>query len=170
MSGGAGPAAPGARGAGRIRPAHERDLDRLAALFSLLLEHHAAAGARFRARRGSDDALRAWLGARLRERDTVVLVHETPDGNLPALCLASLRTRPALFEETRRGEIEHLVVRPEARRRGLARGLVLRAQAWLAERGAARVELCVDRANAEGRAFWSALGYDPAMDVLERRL
>ncbi len=157
-------------GAGRrIRAAGERDLDRLAALLTLLFAHHAGAGPRFALRAEPEAALRDWLAARLAAPDGHVLLFEEA-GSPAGLCVAALRRRPALFEETARGEIEQLFVREDARRRGVGRALVGAACAWLGEHGAPRVEIQVDRANSEGRAFWGALGFAPTMDVLDRPL
>jgi hypothetical protein len=52
----------------------------------------------------------------------------------------------------------------------VGRRLAAGALVWLREQGAGRVEVHVDRDNAGGRAFWSAQGFAPAMDVLERSL
>jgi len=42
--------------------------------------------------------------------------------------------------------------------------------AWMGERGIRRAEIQVAVENAGARAFWRALGFEAAMDVLERRL
>jgi ribosomal protein S18 acetylase RimI-like enzyme len=84
--------------------------------------------------------------------------------------VARVLRRPALFAETARGEIEALFVREEARRSGTGRALAQALLAWLAERGLARVALHVATGNAEGQAFWRALGFTDSMDVLERPL
>lgn len=72
--------------------------------------------------------------------------------------------------ERERGEIEWLFVREEARRQGTGRALVAAVLAWLRERGVARVEIQVARANASGSAFWRALGFAASMDVLDLHL
>jgi len=159
---------------GAVRAARARDLDRLAGLFTLGLEHHVGVE-RFRLRRDAEDRARTWLADWLAMREAPLLVFESradgeDAGQLLGLCTARLLTRPAIFEETVRGEIEHLVVRPEARRRGIGRVLAGAALEALRGRGATRVEIQVARDNAEGQAFWRALGFAPVMDVLERAL
>jgi ribosomal protein S18 acetylase RimI-like enzyme len=155
-----------------IRPASHRDLDRLAALFAGLLAHHDdGADPRFeRATGGAEEALRELLAERLKRKTSRVWVAEGQASSLDALCIAVVMARPPLFQETRRGEIEQLVVRPEARRRGIARALVTEAFAWMREEGASAVDVQVARGNVEGQAFWRALGFDPSMDVLARPL
>jgi ribosomal protein S18 acetylase RimI-like enzyme len=61
-------------------------------------------------------------------------------------------------------------VREEARRRGVGRALAEASLAWLAARGLRRAAIAVAADNAEGQAFWRALGFADAMDVLERPL
>ena len=151
-----------------VRGARPADLDRLAALFTRLVEHHGG-GPRFALRPGAEDELRRVLEGRLRDPDARVLVAEE-GSDLPGLCVARVARRPALFRETERGEIEALSVREECRRRGVGRALADAAFAWLAERGVDRVEIEVARGNREGQAFWRELGFRDAMDVLERRL
>jgi len=154
----------------QVRAATPRDLDRLAALASLLFAEHASAGARFALAPGREDELSPLLAGFARDPVHALLVAAEADGNLLGFVLASLVRRAGPFVERERGEIAWLFVRQEARRRGAGRGLVTAALAWLAERGAARVEVQVERANSVGRAFWNAQGFAPAMDVLERAL
>jgi len=90
------------------------------------------------------------------------------DGDLHGFCLVAVTRRPAFFAETERLEVEAVFVRPEQRRGGVARALVEAALAELDPARRLRVELGVERGNAEGDGFWRALGFLPVMDVLER--
>jgi GNAT superfamily N-acetyltransferase len=154
-----------------VREAAHRDLDRLAALFGLLVAHHRGLGPAFALRpgRGVEEAARAWLRGELEADGARVLCWDA-DGDLLGFGVARVARRPALFEETARGSLDHLVVRPDARRRGVGRALVAAAAAWLRAQGATRLEIAVAHGNAEGAAFWRALGFRPAMDVLDRPL
>jgi ribosomal protein S18 acetylase RimI-like enzyme len=154
----------------RVRAAAPRDLDRVAALASLLFAEHARAGARFALAPGREGELRALLGGFVRDAQRALLVAEDEGGALAGFALASLLRRAGPFAETARGEVDWLYVREEARRRGAGRSLVAAALVWLRGQGAARVEVHVERDNAAGRAFWDAQDFAPAMDVLERRL
>ena len=154
----------------QVRAAAPRDLDRLAALASALFAHHASAGARFALAPGREGELHALLAALARDKTRALLVAEAPGAELLGFVLVSLVRRAGPFLETERGEIDWLFVREDARRRGTGRALAATALVWLSERGAGRVEVHVERDNAGGRAFWSAQGFAPAMDVLERRL
>jgi len=154
----------------QVRAATPRDLDRLAALASLLFAHHANAGARFALAKGREDELRELLAGFARDAAQALLLAEDGDGNLLGFVLVSLVRRAGPFVEHERGEVAWLFVREEARRRGAGRELVGAALAWLAERGARRVEVQVERTNSVGRAFWGAQGFAATMDVLERAL
>jgi len=127
-----------------LRRARERDLERLVALFFVLLEYHAERSPRL-ALRGSAEAeeqVRRLLTARLRDGDSRVLVWDEA-GDLLGLCIARILRRPAIFDA------------------GLA---------WMCDRGIRRAEIQVAAENAGARDFWRALGFKAAMDVLERRL
>lgn len=149
-----------------LRTPEPRELDRVAALFTALLEHHATGDGRFAPAEGVP-GLRAWLGKALEEPDQALRVAALADGNLAGFCLAVVTIRPGFFAETRRGEVAHLFVRPDQRRHGVGRALASDAFSWLRSRGVGRVAIQVARENAEGRAFWQGLGFAPAMDVME---
>ena len=154
-----------------LRRARERDLERLVALFLMLLEYHAERSPRLVLGAGAEaeEQVRRLLAAQLRDGDSQVLVWDE-DGELCGLCVSRVLYRPAIFAETERGEIEHLLVRGSSRRRGIGRALAEAGLAWICERGIRRAEIQVAVENAEARAFWCALGFGSATDVLERRL
>jgi ribosomal protein S18 acetylase RimI-like enzyme len=56
-----------------------------------------------------------------------------------------------------RGNIYRLAVAPEARRAGLARGLVDAAERMLVSKGARRISALVERHEAHAVGFWDAL-------------
>jgi ribosomal protein S18 acetylase RimI-like enzyme len=153
---------------GAVRPARPHELDRVAALWTLLAEHHRGDAA-FAPASDAAVAVRDHLEAVLSHPDAVLLVAET-GGQLVGFGVARVLRRPPLFAETARGEIEALFVREAARRGGTGRALAQALLAWFARRGLARAALHVATGNAEGQAFWRALGFTDSMDVLERRL
>ena len=156
---------------GRVRIARMQEIDRVAALWALITEHHAGLDPLFRMRRGpvAEGELRELLRALQRDPDAVILVwdaNETPQG----LCIVRIDHAPPILEEIERAEITDLGVRPGLRRQGIARRLVEEAQGWIRDRGVSRVEIQVASGNAEGQAFWRAMGYGELMDVLHKRL
>jgi ribosomal protein S18 acetylase RimI-like enzyme len=154
--------------AARVRPARAREIDRVAALFTLLGEHHAAVASLAPAREAGA-ALRAHVAGIAADGDSLLLVAEA-EGQLVGFAAARVLRRPPLFAETERGEIEALFVREEWRRRGVATALVEEVLRALAARGVRRAALQVAVANETGQRFWRALGFADAMDVLERAL
>ncbi len=154
--------------AGRIRPAAPYEREALAPLLSGLLDHHGPHPRLARAR-GSERELEALLAPYLDHPDGRLLVAERERALVGMLGVAIVR-RSALFQESARGQIELLYVCPQVRRVGLGSALVREALAWLRRRGLVRVELEVALSNAQGRAFWSAQGFRPIVETLERRL
>jgi ribosomal protein S18 acetylase RimI-like enzyme len=148
-----------------------QEMDRIAALWSLVTEHHRGLDPLFRMRRGpvAEGELRELLGALFRDPDAEILVYDS-EGTPQGLCIVRVDRAPPILEETERAEITDLGVRPEFRRRGIARRLVEEAQVWIRDRGVSRVEIQVAHGNVEGQAFWRAMGFGHLMDVLHKRL
>jgi ribosomal protein S18 acetylase RimI-like enzyme len=70
-----------------------------------------------------------------------------------------------------RGWVYYLAVKPDRRRCGLGRRVMQRAEGWLRERGAVKVNLMVRDGNAEALGFYRQLGYEDAkVTVLARWL
>lgn len=152
-----------------------QDVDRVAALWALITEHHAGLDPLFQMRRGpvAEGELRELLRALHRDPDAEILVFDqlsegggTPEG----LCIVRIDRAPPILVETERAEITDLGVRPALRRQGIARRLVEEAMAWVRDRGVQRIEIQVASGNREGQAFWRAMGYTALMDVLHKRL
>lgn len=152
-------------------------MDRVAALWTMITEHHAGLDPLFRMRRGTvaEGELRELLRAMSRDPDAVILVFDASGeqagpSDLVGLCIVRIDHAPPILEETERAEITDVGVRPTHRRQGIARQLVAAAFDWIRDRGVERVELQVASGNAEGQAFWRALGFSDLMDVLHKRL
>lgn len=149
-------------GAPALRPARDRDLDCVAALYGRLAEHHSLH--RFDLAASGEDALRRHLALLLRDVDAALIVEDRLGGFVAARRLE----RPAFFAERERVEIEGLFVCPTHRGRGLGRALVEAAIAVLDPSGRLPVALSVECGNREGEAFWDALGFPPVMQLRER--
>ena len=83
----------------------------------------------------------------------------------------------AVMQGLQIGDLTELYVRPEARRRGIARELVRAVVAELSERGATFVTGGVALDNAAARSFYENAGFRPVelrlvadVETLERRL
>jgi ribosomal protein S18 acetylase RimI-like enzyme len=159
---------------GRVRMARMQEIDRVAALWSLITEHHAHLDPLFRMRRGpvAEGELRELLRALHRDPDAEILVYdvEAAPVGLCGLCIVRIDRAPPILEETERAEITDLGVRPALRRQGIGRLLVEEATSWVRDRGVARIEIQVATGNREGQAFWRSIGYADLLDVLHKRL
>lgn len=144
------------------------DLDTLCELWLEVARHHARLDSWFGLQPGARDEVRRLLAAELGDPDAAAWL--AGDGAAEGFCIARIDRAPPIHEETLRGEITDLGVRPAARRRGLGRALAEAALGWVRERGVAHVEVRVMVANLEGQGFWRALGFGEFMDVLLRRL
>lgn len=146
-----------------------RDLDRVVGLWSALLGHHEALDPHWLAAPGAEDERRRLLARLLADADAAVLVWEE-EGDLLGFCAAQIEVAPPMVAERARAEITDLFVCEDSRRRGIGRRLVEAVTDWIRERGVRRVEVRVAVRNAEGQAFWRALGYADLVDVLHRPL
>lgn len=73
-----------------------------------------------------------------------------------------------MFPQRRIGYIAEFTVFAPWRRRGVGRRLFASAQAWLAERGCAQIELDVLPDNGPALAFWGSLGFSLAYHHMRR--
>ena len=156
-------------GTGGLRRARGSDLEAVAGLWRGLVLHHERLDDAYRTQPGADGEFAAVAREMIASADATVLVWEEA-GDLVGFATARLVKAPPELVEGRRGEILELVVRPDARRRGVGRALAEAACHWVRERGAERIEIRVHARNAEGQAFWRALGWADFVDVLERHL
>ena len=154
---------------GRVRAATAKDLDRVAALWTAITQHHAGLDPVFRMRVDGDGELGELIRAIARDPDAEIFVYDE-DGDLPGMCIVRVDRSPPIMLEVERAEITDVGVREDARRRGIARRLVEAALDWVRAGGVERVEIQVAKGNVEGQAFWRAVGFGDLMDVLHKRL
>jgi ribosomal protein S18 acetylase RimI-like enzyme len=145
------------------------DLDRVAALWTVITHHHASLDPVFRMRSDADSELSELLRAIARDPDAAIFVYDDA-GDLPGMCIVRIDHSPPIMVEVDRAEITDLGVRADARRRGIASTLLDEALRWVRESGVTRVEVQVAVGNQAGQAFWRARGFGELMDVLHKRL
>jgi ribosomal protein S18 acetylase RimI-like enzyme len=153
-----------------VRRAERGDVAEIAALWRALAESHAARDPVFALRADAEPALEAAVADALGNESAALWVAADGDGALAGFAAARQDRTRSLARETSRVEITELYVREPLRRRGVGRALADAALAWARARGTRRVEVRVSARNAEGQAFWRALGFGDFVDVLDRRL
>ncbi|PKV76292.1 GNAT family N-acetyltransferase [Pontibacter ramchanderi] len=144
-----------------IFEAQPDDIDELYELWRLLLDMQQTYHVVFRYRPGSEQALKAELLQRLKDKSTRVFVYQEGD-TWVGMLLASLRPGSAGFRLSSKGYIGETVVREEFRGKGIGKELFEAARKWLSDQGADHLELQVSVHNPQGIHFWESLGFTPS--------
>lgn len=155
----------------RIRPADRGDHPAVEALFAEVDRlHREALPDVFQEVEGPTRTL-TWLDDVLTDvAATLLLACDGADAlGLIEVREASARALP-MFRPRRYAMIDTLVVRADARGRGVGRHLLDAAHAWAAQRGLKEIELHVWEPMSDARAFYTSLGYETRSRRLRRRL
>ena len=133
-----------------VRRAESADLDALSVLFDAYRV--------FYEKESDPEGAREFIRARLSAGDSVVFIAE--DGSGEPLGFTQLYP---LFSSVRMRSIwllNDLYVAKTARRRGVGHALMVRAQAFARETGAAGLELATAKDNQEAKSVYHDLGWD----------
>jgi ribosomal protein S18 acetylase RimI-like enzyme len=139
----------------KIRPAHQGDVDFVAASAVSLLEFGSPA---WKDPEALAPGFRKVLAEAVRNQDqrSTVLIAEDEDGT--PLGFISLKvSRDVAGVE--RGHVADLAVAESARRRGVGRALMRAGEAWARERGFTALSLDVWSTNERALEFYGRLGY-----------
>jgi len=152
----------------RIRPATNDDLDIIVALNAFVQSQHAEAlPDLFKPPIDTGQTVDAFR-AILENSASVVLMAEDEE---PIGCLyAEIQNRPASWVrlESQVFYIQHMVVSPKHRRRGVGTALLSSALSMARSRGIKRIELDVWSFNSEARRFWSKQGFEALREKMQR--
>lgn len=129
----------------RVRPARPTDAPRLAVLLGQLGNPCDAAEARRRLERAAAVDSRA--------------IFVATDASGEAVAFAELRQIPSLMLGEAEAELLALVVDEKARRSGVGRALMEKAEAWTRERGCRLLRLRTQVKRLDAHAFYERLGY-----------
>ncbi|MBF8962976.1 GNAT family N-acetyltransferase [Pontibacter sp. FD36] len=144
-----------------IFEAQPEDIDEFYELWCLLLDMHQSHHAVFRFKPGSEQALKAELLHRLKDKSTRVFVYQDAD-TWAGMLVASLRPGSAGFKLSNKGYIGETVVRAGYRGKGIGKELFEAARKWLSDQGADHLELQVSVQNPKAIRFWESLGFTPS--------
>ncbi|BAV64441.1 GNAT family N-acetyltransferase [Sphingobium cloacae] len=131
------------------RRAAPGDLESLAFLFDAYRAFY---------RRPSDiDQARAFIGSRLENHDSVILVAEDPAGEISGFCqlyrsLCSVEGGPIYI-------VYDLFVRPAARRSGAGQALLRAAEQYAFDHDAIRMDLRTEKSNFPAQKLYEAHGW-----------
>jgi ribosomal protein S18 acetylase RimI-like enzyme len=140
----------------------------LTAAFTALYQGMRAQGLHHELAQGGADI---WLKAQLPMLGKLCCVACAWEGDaLLGFCAGVVRVGPAHLGSPRTGAITHIHVAPDGRGRGLGSALYDACATWFRGRDVRAVELEVLAGNAEGRAFWEALGFTVHHVVMHRPL
>lgn len=155
-----------------IRRAEPRDRVALGELAGELVRmHHALDPARFLSPEGVEDGYGRWLVREASNPDALVLVAVAGDPSDPqilgyAYARRELKNWNDLVDE--HGKIHDVFVRPEGRRRGTARALIVAACEALEALGCRRILLATAVKNEPAQRLFSSLGFQPSMLEMTR--
>lgn len=148
----------------RVRPATPADTRRLGELAAALVRfHHELDPARFFRADDVAEGYGRWLAREAKRDGALVLVAEDDHANVVGYAYATLEDRDWNELLDAHGKLHDVFVDPAARRRGIARALVLAARDRLLARGAPRIVLSTAHRNTEAQALFTALGFRPSM-------
>jgi GNAT superfamily N-acetyltransferase len=154
----------------RLRRMQRRDVAAVAALdAAAIVVNHAFVPLVSAARVDRGFARRTWAG-RLRLHEQPTFVAEERGRLLGTVSVDLIRARNRHMAIRRWAYVHSLFVRPEARRRGVARRLMRHALAWARRRGAGGAELGMAAANRGARRLYESLGFEVQEVTMARRL
>lgn len=141
-----------------ILKAQPEDIDEVYSLWRILLDHHQGHHLIFRYKPDSEQALKAELLLRIKDKSTRVFVYQHGD-DWAGMLIASLRPGSAGFKLSTKGYIAETVLKEEFRGSGIGKELFEAARKWLTDQGADHIELQVSAQNQAGIRFWESLGF-----------
>ena len=157
--------------AGRIRvhQATVRDLDAVMELRLALLREHPDHPIYGRLRADIGQRARELFTTQLRSATEAIFLAERESVVAGILrCVESMGS--PLLDPARYAYVSSVYVRPEVRRRGVLRALLLAADAWAEDRGLDQMRLHNVAGSASAEGAWTALGFHVVEQVRLRRM
>ena len=111
------------------------------------------------------EAYDSWMGSA-----EGLLLGAFEDGRMIGASKAALWTESGMVPGIRWVCLDNIYVEEDCRRRGVAKALYARTEAWARETGAVRMELHVWEFNHRAMAAYHSWGFGPRRHVLEKML
>jgi ribosomal protein S18 acetylase RimI-like enzyme len=141
-----------------IVEASPEDIDELFELWLELMQHHQGMHKVFKCKPNHENALKAELLKRIREKDTKAFAYEQ-DGNWIGMMICHIRQGINGFELSRKGYIAETIIKEAYRNKGIGQELFEAARNWLQDKDADHIELQVSVKNAGAIKFWQEIGF-----------
>jgi ribosomal protein S18 acetylase RimI-like enzyme len=148
----------------RVRAAVKSDLPAVSKLAAALVrQHHGLDAQRFLLVEPIEDGYQWFFTRELRRKAALILVAEDETGALLGYAYATVEPRNWNDLLDACGKLNDIYVDASARRRGVARALVVAVREELGKRGAPRVVLMTAWRNPDAHAFFEAMGFRRTM-------
>jgi GNAT superfamily N-acetyltransferase len=151
-----------------LRGARASDRQRLAEMWTALVEHHRQLDPGYPVPPGLRAALNQEIERGL-ARPSCRIALACRGGHAVGFIFCEVATESRHGDGEYSGWVHELWVEPPARRGGVASALVECARAFFRERDATRAGVRVEASNPAALAFWRKLGFAPRAHVLELR-
>lgn len=153
----------------RVRQASPRDLDAVVRLRLALLREHPDHPIYGRLRPDADARARELFAAQLRTPTEAIFLADVGNETAGILrCVESLGS--PLLDPARYAYVSSVYVRPDLRRRGVLRALVVAAERWSRERQLTQMRLHNVHGSEMAERAWAALGFAVVEQVRVREL
>jgi ribosomal protein S18 acetylase RimI-like enzyme len=145
-----------------VRRAQRADLSAIVTLGRKIYRFHARLdSARFGVRRGFRATYRRWVGARLRDPRSIVLVAELRT-RMVGYLVGAVEEEIPVYWQPECGEIHDLWVEPRLRRTGIAQQMTALALAHFRAHGQTQVRVQTWAGNTAAQRLFKASGFRPA--------
>jgi GNAT superfamily N-acetyltransferase len=153
----------------RVRQASVRDLEAVVSLRVALLREHPGHPIYGRLRTDVDDRARQLFADQLRSPMEAIFLADLAGETAGILrCVESMGS--PLLEPARYAYVSSVYVRPELRRRGVLRAMVVAADRWARDRRLEQMRLHNVAGSELAERAWTALGFEVVEQVRVREL
>jgi diamine N-acetyltransferase len=143
---------------------NEALLDEIKALWEELNQHHMERSIDFNQHYSDmtfEKRKQALLNKAEKGEMRVDLAVDEESGNKVGYCISSI-------DDEKTGEIESIYVAEQFRRQGTGNELILKALAWMDQKGAEKKTVAVGAGNEEAFSFYRKYGFLPRKTILEQ--
>lgn len=152
-----------------IRRATIKDLDNIVELRLALVREHSKNPVYKRIRVDADVRARSLYTAQLRSDHEAIFIAERGLSTIGILRIVE-SAGSVLLDPPRYGYVSSVYVKPECRRRGVLKALLVKAEEWCASRGMDEMRLHSASDSELSNATWDALGFEIVEHVRLRSL